>query len=125
MPSKALVFSFDIHIPISSGKKLPNVETSEKLSEMFNTNNRYIKDVARIKQEDPEALDDIRSGSKTISEYKKEEKTKQRIKDIEEKLYLAESWKKNIGNFRKRKYTYGRKKKKVSFTKVMIGYFRG
>jgi len=71
------------------GKKLPTVETgrtSEVMAEMFNTNNRYIKEVAKIKKENPADLDLIRSGSKTISEYKKEEKTKQRIKDIEERF---------------------------------------
>jgi len=77
---------------------LPNVETgrtSEKLSDIFNTNKQYIKDVARIKQEDPEALDDIRSGSKTISEYKKEEKVRQRNEYIQkEKIEILETYSK-------------------------------
>jgi len=68
---------------LTSGKKFPNVETSKKLSSMFNTNQQYIKEVAKIKKENPADLDLIRSGSKTISEYKKEEKVRQRNEYIQ------------------------------------------
>jgi len=67
----------------SFGKKLPNekIEVSEKLSKIFNTNNRYIKEVARIKRENPEALNEIRSGRKTISEYKQQQKKERFLKE--------------------------------------------
>ncbi len=45
---------------------------------MFNTNKQYIKEVAKIKKENPADLDLIRSGNKTISEYTKEKKVKDR-----------------------------------------------
>jgi N6-adenosine-specific RNA methylase IME4 len=70
---------------ITLGKKFPEVDagrTAERLAQIFNTNDRYIKDVARIKRENPEALNDIRNGRQTISEYKKEEKVKARVEYI-------------------------------------------
>jgi hypothetical protein len=49
------------------GKKLPTVETgrtSEKLSDIFNTNKQYIKEVAKIKKESQGARSDLTSGKK-------------------------------------------------------------
>jgi N6-adenosine-specific RNA methylase IME4 len=76
---------------LTSGKKLPNVEpgrTSEKLSEMFNTNKQYIKEVAKIKKENPADLDLIRSGKQTLNEYtrgKKKQDMIVRLEDIKTK----------------------------------------
>ncbi len=54
---------------IDPEKQIAQGRTSEKLASMFNTNQQYIKDIVRIKQENPEALEDIRSGKKTITEH--------------------------------------------------------
>ena len=68
------------------GQQIAQVKTSEKLASMFNTNKQYIKEVAKIKETDPEAIEKIRSGEKTITEYKKEQDTMERIKKTEEKF---------------------------------------
>jgi hypothetical protein len=53
--------------------KLPE-RTSAKVAEMFNTNEKYIKEASRIKRTYPEKYKEIQSGKKTITEVKKEEK---------------------------------------------------
>jgi N6-adenosine-specific RNA methylase IME4 len=55
-----------------------------KLAETFGTNPRYVSDMAQIKDDAPEEFEQIKSGKKTISEFKKEKKQKQRIEKIEE-----------------------------------------
>ena len=65
-------------------EQIPQQKTAEKLAGIFNTNERYVRDIAKIKQENPEAIEQIRSGEKTITEYKKEQKIERRKQEIEE-----------------------------------------
>ena len=68
------MFLYDISfliydISLDPVELIPKGRTSEKLADMFNTNEKYIREVAKIKQENPDALEDIRSGKKTITEH--------------------------------------------------------
>ena len=59
-------------------------ESAGTVANMFNTNSRYIYDAQRYKAEKPEVFNQIKSGQKTITEVKKEEKIKaQREKRVE------------------------------------------
>ena len=49
-----------------------------QLAQTFNTNPRYVSDAARLKRENPQAFEAIKSGQKAITEVKKEEKIKER-----------------------------------------------
>ena len=76
---------------IDPEKQIAQGRTSEKLASMFNTNQQYIKDIIRIKQENPEALEDIRSGKKTITEHKREKALERKQKEhTKEKHELRE-----------------------------------
>lgn len=52
-----------------------------QLAETFNTNRQYVSDAAQIKKDSPEEFEQIKSGKKTITEFKKEK----RQKEFEEK----------------------------------------
>jgi hypothetical protein len=47
-----------------------------KVAEIFNTNRTYIDEATRLKRDNPEAFEDVKSGKKTIAKVKKERKTK-------------------------------------------------
>jgi len=67
-----------------SSKKLddPKPEkTTEKVAKIFNTNKTYVSQAKKLKSENPEMFKAAKSGEKTFSEIKKEEKSKK----IEEK----------------------------------------
>lgn len=49
-----------------------NAPTSEKLAEIFQTNPTYIKQAKRIRQEQPEEFEKVKSGEKSISQVIKE-----------------------------------------------------
>lgn len=59
-------------------KKHEQSKTRTKLAETFNTNPRYISDAKRLRKENPDAYEKVKSGKKTISEVKKEEKKAER-----------------------------------------------
>ena len=69
---------------------IPKGRTSEKLADMFNTNEKYIREVAKIKQENPDALEDIRSGKKTITEHKREKALERKQKEHTKEKALAD-----------------------------------
>ena len=48
--------------------------TDSKIAEAFNTNRTYINEAARLKKDNPEKFEQLKNGSKTISETTKEEK---------------------------------------------------
>src|ERR1035437_10034002 len=50
--------------------------TKSKVAKIFKTNRTYINEVAKIKEDNPEAFEQIKNGEKTIADLKKEEKTK-------------------------------------------------
>lgn len=52
-------------------------ETRTKLAQNFNTSAGYISEASRIKKENPQAFEAIKSGQKAITEVKKEEKQKE------------------------------------------------
>lgn len=71
------------------GKKLPEANYDEnkvatKLAEVFNTNRTYVNEAARIKESNPERFQQLKSGEKTMSEAKKEEKKETVLKKVEE-----------------------------------------
>lgn len=59
-------------------------ETASKLAEVFNTNRTYVNEAARIKELNPERFEQLKSGEKTMSEAKKEEKKEIVLKKVEE-----------------------------------------
>lgn len=75
---------------LTSGKKFPDVENGEdgrtatKLAGMFNTNPTYVKEAKKQKSMNPERFAQMKSGEKTISEAKKEEKKEVVLKKVEE-----------------------------------------
>ncbi len=50
--------------------------TKSKVAKIFKTNRTYINEVAKIKEDNPEAFEQIKNGEKTITDLKKEEKAK-------------------------------------------------
>ena len=67
-------------------EKLPTSEaihTDKKTAELFNTNSAYIYEAQRLKNEKPELFEAVKSGEKTITEVKKEEKVQKRQDEIE------------------------------------------
>ena len=65
------------------------VKTDKKVAEMFNTNRNYINEAQRLKRDKPEVFEQIKSGEKTITEVKKEEKIeahKENIEKIKEQI---------------------------------------
>jgi N6-adenosine-specific RNA methylase IME4 len=76
---------------IAEQKKAEQNEARTQLAQTFGTNRQYINDAAKIKAQNPEAFKQVLSGTKTITEIKKEEKVKERkeliekqVKDIED-----------------------------------------
>jgi hypothetical protein len=55
-------------------KNYEESKTATKVAEMFNTNKTYIKEAARLKENNPEAFEQVKNGLKTLTEVKKEEK---------------------------------------------------
>lgn len=68
---------------LSSEKNGHENSVATKLADSFNTNRTYINEAARFKKEDPEKFELLKTGSKTISEVKNEEKKLRRIEDIQ------------------------------------------
>jgi len=58
--------------------------TDTKLAEAFNTNRTYINEAAKAKKENPEVFEQLKNGSKTITEAKKEEKKQLRDQFIQQ-----------------------------------------
>lgn len=56
---------------------------TQKLAENFNTNYKYISEAQRLKETNPDAFKQIKAGTKTITEVKKEEKIEARKAEIE------------------------------------------
>ena len=52
-------------------------KTRSKIAESFNTNRTYVSDAKKYKDSDPVIFEQIKSGSKTIAEVKKDQKKKQ------------------------------------------------
>ena len=80
---KAEAKAAQLRKPINSVPELiPEQNTKEQnevraqLAQTFNTNPRYVSDAARLKRENPQAFEAIKSGRKAITEVKKEEKVK-------------------------------------------------
>jgi N6-adenosine-specific RNA methylase IME4 len=55
-----------------------------KLADAFNTNRTYINEAAKAKKENPEVFEQLKNGSKTITEAKKEERKQQRDQFIQQ-----------------------------------------
>ncbi|HSH53114.1 MAG TPA: DNA modification methylase [Bacteroidales bacterium] len=77
-----------------SGKKLPNpknyddTKTSTRVANAFNTNRTYVNESKKIKQEDPDTFEKIKSGETNFSQIKKEkkrQKLEQKKKEIKQK----------------------------------------
>lgn len=67
-----------------------SVET--KIAETFNTNRTYISEATKLKENKPEIFEQVKSGLKTLTEVKKEEKIQQRTELIEkQKKEIAEN----------------------------------
>lgn len=65
----------------------PNPETNKtasKVADLFNTNRIYINKAADLKENKPEIFEQVKSGEKTITEVKKEEKINERLKQVDE-----------------------------------------
>jgi N6-adenosine-specific RNA methylase IME4 len=59
-------------------------EATQKLAETFNTNKTYISEAAKLKTERPEMFEKVKSGQKTLTEVKKEQKIEERKAYIEQ-----------------------------------------
>jgi N6-adenosine-specific RNA methylase IME4 len=66
------------------GQLIVQGKTSEKIADIFNTNRQYINDANKLKKENPEVFDQVKSGEKTITQAKREVKRKEIIKNNEE-----------------------------------------
>jgi len=53
-------------------------KTSEKVAQMFGTNRTYVNDATKLKKNNPGEFAKVKSGDKTLSQVKKEEKQKER-----------------------------------------------
>ena len=70
----------------------PKIETRKIIADTFNTNERYISDATKLKENKPEVFEQVKSGLKTLTEVKKEEKIQQRTELIEkQKKEIAEN----------------------------------
>jgi len=79
-----------------SGNKFPegstkkkgssSTKTATKVAKIFNTNERYVKDAAKLKKEDPSAFADVKSGKTTMTKVTKGRKIAKRKEEIEETL---------------------------------------
>lgn len=58
-------------------------ETRQIIAETFNTNRTYVSQAAKLKETNPEAFEQVKSGLKTLTEIKKDEKIQQRTDLIE------------------------------------------
>jgi len=61
-----------------------DTRTASIMADMFNTNSTYVKEAQKLKNEKPELFEQVKSGGKTITEVKKEEKINERAKQIDE-----------------------------------------
>lgn len=69
-------------------KEKEDAKTATKIARMFDTNSTYVKAARKIKRENPNVFEQIKSGEKTITEVKKEEK-KEAVK-VKEQEYKEE-----------------------------------
>jgi len=63
--------------------KAKKTHTSEKVAELFNTNEKYVREAEKYKTEMPEVFESIKQGEKTITEVKKEQKIEKRKAEID------------------------------------------
>lgn len=57
------------------------IRSDEILADMFNTNRQYIHETRRLKKENPELFEKVKSGKKTLTQIKKEEKENEEKKE--------------------------------------------
>lgn len=68
--------------------------TSQKIADTFNTNYRYVSDAKKLKEEEPEAFERIKSGETNFSQLKKEQKKErleQKKQEYEDRITSKES----------------------------------
>lgn len=76
---------------VTNSPKNRNV-TENKIAETFNTNRTYVSEATKLKESKPEIFEQVKSGLKTLTEVKKEEKIQQRTELIEkQKKEIAEN----------------------------------
>lgn len=82
-------------------EKVPNLDkgrTSEKASKIFQVNERYIREVKKLKKEGKDSIiEELRAGTKNLSEVKKEQRL-EKITAQREKIQ-KESFEKPTGNY--------------------------
>ena len=82
--SKSKSFQIEELIPQSEKRDLhqdSKNRTRTKIAKAFNTNSRYISDAKRLKIENPEAFNRIKSGEATITQVKKQAQIKKAKED--------------------------------------------
>jgi N6-adenosine-specific RNA methylase IME4 len=66
-------------------KKKDNATRTDAIAaDTFNTNRTYISQAAKLKESKPEVFEQVKSGLKTLTEVKKEEKVQQRAETIQQ-----------------------------------------
>lgn len=61
---------------IPEGLSRTQNEVRAQLAQTFNTNPRYVSEASRLKRENPQAFEAIKSGQKAITQVKQEEKVR-------------------------------------------------
>lgn len=55
-------------------EQIPESQTSsQQIADLFNTNEKYIRDAEKLKTENPVAFEQVKSGEKTLTKIKQEE----------------------------------------------------
>lgn len=73
-------------------EKIPQREepkTRDKAAALFNTNPRYVQDAKKLKEENPEAFEQVKAGKVTISKVNQQRKREERLQDIAESAKQA------------------------------------
>lgn len=77
---------------LSEAKNEHATKTHTKIAQAFNTNRTYVNNAKKLREENEEAFQQIKGGVKTFSEWKREQKQKEREAYIEQqKRDIAES----------------------------------
>jgi hypothetical protein len=63
---------------------------SQKIADVFNTNRTYVSDAKKLKEEEPEAFERIKSGETNFSQLKKEQKENKKIEKRQEAILTFE-----------------------------------
>jgi hypothetical protein len=73
---------------LTFGNKFPEVEerASQQIADIFNTNEKYIRDAEKLKTKNPEVFAQVKSGEKTLTKIKQEEKEKHEEEIFEENI---------------------------------------